>query len=260
MKKTMSKTTPVRLAELLLTAATLLVAALLIIQCADAFFTGTAAQNLSETGVYIQPIYSREIVAERLARIAWAFVLWLVALIVALIVREVKPHDRREPLRLSAENRLALMRRRVTPSPEMLGEQSKRRTAGIACAAVCGVCAVFAGVYMLDMQHFASRDLEVVMGKMMLHVTPWIAVAFAALMVFAQVREASMERELEAAKTAPKRKPEPQTAQKSPLVPVGQIALYVAAIIMLIAGIMNGGMYDVLVKAINICTECIGLG
>ena len=25
-------------------------------------------------------------------------------------------------------------------------------------------------------------------------------------------------------------------------------------------GVFNGGMYDVLVKAINICTECIGLG
>ena len=26
------------------------------------------------------------------------------------------------------------------------------------------------------------------------------------------------------------------------------------------AGVRNGGMFDVLVKAINICTECIGLG
>lgn len=260
MKKSVGITTPAHIAELLLTAATLLVAALLIIQCADAFFTGTGEQNLSETGIYIQPIYSREIVAERLAHISWAFILWLAALIVVLIVRAVKPHDRREPLRLSAENHLALMRRRVAPSPEMLAEQSKRRTAGIACAAVCGVCAVFVGVYMLNTQHFASRDLEVVMGAMMLHVTPWIAVAFAALMVFAQVREASIQRELEAAKTAPKRNPEPQTAQKSSLILVGQIALYVAAVVMLIAGIMNGGMYDVLVKAINICTECIGLG
>ena len=28
----------------------------------------------------------------------------------------------------------------------------------------------------------------------------------------------------------------------------------------IIWGVLNGGLYDVLVKAINICTECIGLG
>ncbi|MBQ8200798.1 MAG: hypothetical protein IJZ74_03405 [Clostridia bacterium] len=32
------------------------------------------------------------------------------------------------------------------------------------------------------------------------------------------------------------------------------------ALALIAAGVMNGGLYDVLVKAINICTECIGLG
>lgn len=59
----------------MLTAATLLVAALLMLQCAAIYFTGTAPSNLTETGVYIQPVYSREIVAERFSQIAWA--VWL---------------------------------------------------------------------------------------------------------------------------------------------------------------------------------------
>ena len=37
-------------------------------------------------------------------------------------------------------------------------------------------------------------------------------------------------------------------------------ALYAVALALIIAGVMNGGMRDVLIKAINICTECIGLG
>ena len=36
--------------------------------------------------------------------------------------------------------------------------------------------------------------------------------------------------------------------------------LIVASIVMIIVGINNGGTEDVLQKAINICTECIGLG
>ena len=39
-----------------------------------------------------------------------------------------------------------------------------------------------------------------------------------------------------------------------------RIALVGCAIVFIIAGIANGGMIDVLNKAIKICTECIGLG
>ena len=37
-------------------------------------------------------------------------------------------------------------------------------------------------------------------------------------------------------------------------------ALLAAAVAFIAAGILNGGMRDVLFKAINICTECVGLG
>ena len=39
-----------------------------------------------------------------------------------------------------------------------------------------------------------------------------------------------------------------------------RIGIAVVAVALIIAGIANGGMADVLAKAINICTECIGLG
>ncbi len=39
-----------------------------------------------------------------------------------------------------------------------------------------------------------------------------------------------------------------------------RICLYAAAVILLVLGVLNGGLKDVLIKAINICTECIGLG
>ncbi len=37
-------------------------------------------------------------------------------------------------------------------------------------------------------------------------------------------------------------------------------ALLALAVILIAAGVWNGGLHDVLVKAVNICTECIGLG
>ena len=39
-----------------------------------------------------------------------------------------------------------------------------------------------------------------------------------------------------------------------------RLAVLVVAIVFIILGVMNGGANDVLIKAINICTECIGMG
>jgi len=36
--------------------------------------------------------------------------------------------------------------------------------------------------------------------------------------------------------------------------------LMILSVVLIVLGIANGGLWDVLVKAINICTECIGLG
>ena len=37
-------------------------------------------------------------------------------------------------------------------------------------------------------------------------------------------------------------------------------ALFIIAAVFIVAGIMNGSMEDVFIKAVNICSECIGLG
>ena len=39
-----------------------------------------------------------------------------------------------------------------------------------------------------------------------------------------------------------------------------RIVAALMALAMIAAGVLNGGMRDVLVKAINLCTECVGLG
>ena len=36
--------------------------------------------------------------------------------------------------------------------------------------------------------------------------------------------------------------------------------ILIAAVLLILAGILNGSAMDVFIKAINICTECIGLG
>ncbi len=41
---------------------------------------------------------------------------------------------------------------------------------------------------------------------------------------------------------------------------IARLAVLVLAVIFVIAGIINGSMEDMIIKAVNICTECVGLG
>lgn len=50
--------------------------------------------------------------------------------------------------------------------------------------------------------------------------------------------------------------PAPEPARPVPV----RLLLLAAAVLFIVLGVLNGGLWDVLVKAINICTECIGLG
>ena len=49
-------------------------------------------------------------------------------------------------------------------------------------------------------------------------------------------------------------------ARQSNSIKTIRIVVFVLAVIFIIAGILNGSMNDVFIKASKICTECIGLG
>ena len=241
----------------LLSAATLLVAAQLMVQCADIYFTGTSPANLTPGGVLISSIFSREVIAEHFSRMAWSVWLWLALLAAVLVVGQPKDAS---ALRAPTENRLAILHRRVEATQEMRDEQKKRRQSGMICVAACAVCAVPMALYMTNLDHFVSRDLEQTVGRMAIHTAPWAFAALAVIAVYEIICSKSMEREIALAQKAVKRPPEPKKAENERAVRILRAALYAAALVMLIAGVMNGGMRDVLVKAVNICTECIGLG
>ena len=62
-----------------------------------------------------------------------------------------------------------------------------------------------------------------------------------------------------AAEAQAAKKPEEAAAGKGRMYKI-RLAVLVVSVICIIAGMVNGNMKDILIKAINICTECIGLG
>lgn len=240
-----------------LTAATVLLVALLAWQCLDIYLVGNSPANLDANGLYIQRVYRAEDVITRLSGLRIWAVAYLVLLIAALAMI---PGGKAPAISLEPDNRLRLMKKKLTDLPENAqAEEALRKKIRLGAGAIVLVCAVMSLIFLLNREHFTSWDLEKTMGGMLKHTLPWIITAFAAVIGAAFLCRRSMEREIQLLKGIPGSKAV-DVAAKPAYLPVVRIVLYALAVILIVTGIGNGGMRDVLIKAINICTECIGLG
>lgn len=243
-----------------LAALCLLILALFAYHCIDIYLIGNSPSNLSESGVHLSPVFSREIVAERLGRM----VPWLVLCLLLVIACLALGYKNGREVPVSAENRLRLVKSRLAQLPEpAMKEERFRRNVYIGCGAAVLLCAVPCLVYLVNGDNFSSWDLEMVIAQLAIHVLPFVLIAFALMIGASLAAGRSIERELEAIKAAgtkPGAKNESIPNEGGKYKNLLRIILYAAAIAFVVLGVTNGGARDVLVKAINICTECIGLG
>jgi len=136
-----------------------------------------------------------------------------------------------------------------------------RITVAVLCVAIAVPCAVYA----LNMDNFgADYNAAVISACTLILPASFVAIGLCIALVY--IEKYSVKREIALVKSAIASKKGAITPEKAPKksfkgVVIGiRITLAVAAIALIVAGIVNGGMADVLSKAINICTECIGLG
>jgi hypothetical protein len=243
--------------RIVLTAATVILLAALAWQCLDIYLTGNSASNLDEKGLHIQSVYRAEDVIQRLSGLG----IWVMGYLALLLASCFLLPDRAgKSLPMEPDNRLRLMKQRLTELPEEARKEVQlRKKICFAAGGVVVLCAGLCLAYLMNRENFVSWDLEMVMGQMLLHTLPWIVAAFCAVMAASTLCRRSMEREIGILKGC-KGTGSAQIPQKKSALPAVRLVLYALALILIVLGIRNGGMRDVLIKAINICTECIGLG
>lgn len=247
-----------------LSVATILLLLFLAWNCLDIYMTGTSAGNLDENGLYIQNIYRADDVAERLGNVLIWGLLYAVLVLAALPVLSASAKNKVLP-GLEPDNMLRLLKKRIAALPQEAQAQERYRKK-IKLSALLAVlfCTVMCLRYLLDGSNFISWELETVMANMLLHVLPWVVLGFAAVFAASYACRRSMKTEVELLKASADKKPadavEKKDKTKKTTTAKVQIALYLLAAVLIVLGIDNGGMRDVFVKAVNICTECIGLG
>ncbi len=241
----------------------------LICEAADIYYSG------QDAGV----IFTREIVSERLTALAIPFIILIGFIIVGAIFPLMEVRAKFRP-----ENAERLLSRRI-PSGGSGEEYEKaaknyktlclrRLILWLCTGAVLLGCTIAVLVYMLNAANFPAENITQEIFKMVQNVLPWIAVAFAALVTAAILGGINVKKRVNEIKLLIKHgNGEPAVPENNAVVAKAKRILsddktlwivrgivFVVAVTFIIVGIFNGGAHDVLVKAINICTECIGLG
>lgn len=142
-------------------------------------------------------------------------------------------------------------------------ERTLRRRYVSVTALVFILLMIWPAFYFADIDHFTVTDLNRdVIVSLAIALIPGIA-GLGACLLCKHLCAKSYTRELAICKEAAKAgalSTDPVNAEKEHRLTVLRSVIAVIAVVFIIVGIFNGGASDVLLKAIAICTECIGLG
>lgn len=242
---------------------TVVLGVLFLAQAADIYYSGLAAG--SESGMY-----SRAVVGKRLYLLLVPILLWAVSVAGGAAVYALFPVTPRRAVRKDDGKTFARLWKRADRTllpPELRRYEKVRLFVRVFSLLFCAAAAVSCVVYLCNAANFTSLAA---LSDDVLHVVsfvmPWTGAALAVLMAETAYEYLSAKRRLPALKrfiaeqgVLPKEEKKPSAAEGRLIFAI-RIAVFVTAALFLVLGVLNGGARDVLIKAINICTECIGLG
>lgn len=245
---------------------TAVVGILFISQAADIYYGGEG--------------YSRELVIERCTAIAAPFWIWVAAIIAGGVLWMIYPPEQKKLKRIpDAREDADRLYGMCAKSCDKEGfdqayaaVRRERRVRGIVwivCMALCLVCAGAGAYFAFNLKAFPEEPNEAILD-MVKNVLPCAAAAFllccgATIFDAISAKKILPEVKKMLALAGRDRQTKPAGAFAAIIASpytllAARIAVLAAAIALIVLGVLNGGMADVLGKAINICTECIGLG
>ena len=216
--------------------------------------------------------YSREIVVETFSKISIPIYICLVLTIIGFIcdfLFSTTPKKEKTKLPYVQIVERMISKRDLnscneTISTAIFNERKKRKLRSIIqIVLLCIGSAVFLA-HSLNGNNFHQSQINESMIQAMQLLIPCIVVPFAYAIFVVYSNDKSFQREIDLLKQIPtiesKNAPAEPKSTSFNFTLLARIALLLVGITILGYGFVSGGTLDVLTKAINICTECIGLG
>lgn len=230
----------------------------LMVACAGIYFSGG------------DDPFSRQSVAEAFATIATPVYLCLTVMIMAVLVQLVLPESsekRKAEKNLSATLSRLMAKRDLENCDPQLKQQitaleKKRKQDRIIGIVLLVLCSAAFLLYGCNSANFHQSQINASMVKAVVILLVCMAIPFTYALVAAYRARKSLQKQIELVKKIEATAGTPAAASKkaccSPM--ALRWVILGAAVILLVYGFISGGTADVLTKAVNICTECVGLG
>ncbi len=236
-------------------------------------------------------IYSREIVAEYFARIAVpvyiTVALIAIGAVMVLVLEAITPEEREKlaGTRTASEicsklaSKVDISKADEEVRTNIEKERKLRRVLMIVNIVMCAVLCTISLVYILNPMHFSTEKDMInisVLRSAIVCICCILPIIIYEIVHF-YIRNTSFKRETEILKNVLKlgiKAEDVSTGEDGfvgkicaffkkndkPITLGVRIALIGCAVVFITLGVLNGGMEDVLSKAVAICSECIGLG
>ena len=214
--------------------------------------------------------FSRESVAATFSTIAFPVYLTLVMAVISFIWEIISPSDKEQnpkakdypALLVNLYEKKDFSAGDATVVEEIKALWKNRKMHIIIRTIVLVVCSAIFLLYALNSANFHQSEINASMINAMKVLVPCSLAAFAYALFVAVHNEKSIQKEMELVKKLPAStaSTDGEIITEEKHISPYRNAILVASIILIVYGFLSGGTIDVLTKAINICTECIGLG
>lgn len=207
--------------------------------------------------------FSREAVAAAFGGIAvpvYAAIGMVVVGFVLSLFLPAEPKNKKADMTLSLWRRLSA--RAVVNGDAAVAVAKERRLRRVHRLITLGLLLVGAVAFLLyacNFEHFHRTEINPSMVRAMWVLLPSVGVPFLYAVLTACLSRKSLLREIAVLRECPQHDPDPAPHDGHLLIAV-RVALLAVAVIGIVVGLLGNGFADVLTKAVNICTECIGLG
>ena len=245
-----------RIYAISITAVTILAGICLMVACLGIYLSGDKP-------------YSPEAVSAAFSSIAIVVYLCLAMILVGFALELILPKEKRS-LQVTRQHKTILARLYATKDLERISPETAAKLSQTRCCyriwqvitiSSLTIGAVAYGIYLVSSDRFTLEDINGSVIRATMALACCMSLPFACAVTGHYRRVSLMEREISLLKELPARSAPLPTAVAAPLPLLWpRVLILTAAVALIVYGFLNDGTADVLVKAINICTECVGLG
>ncbi len=222
----------------------------------------------------LSPMYSRDIVGKYLLQILPIIILWIISIICGFVYSLIVKEKKHIYVKTTNEAMLKILEANFKDDISRNEEykalekcHKKMKIALIISLVIYAICLIMISLYLFNPAHFLyDGNINGQMLDLLINTSPWLIISLITIIVYTYYVDYESKNGVVYAKAIIKNEGRSKIIKfkkirnEKLIINIIRTCIIVIAIVFIIVGVVAGGPQRVYQKAINICTECIGLG